>query len=320
MSVRNVIIVGSGPAGLTAAIYASRANLEPLLIEGYQSGGQLMLTSEVENFPGFRGGIMGPELMGEMRAQAARFGTEIITADATKVDLEGPIKKVWVDDDLYEGHTVIISTGAKAKLLGLENEGRLMGRGVSTCATCDGFFFGGKDIAVIGGGDSAMEEANFLTRFANKVYLVHRRDEFRASPIMVDRAKANPKIEFVVNTVVEDVLGEDAVTGMALYNRVTEERSEIAVEGFFVAIGHKPTTALFAGQIDMKDNGYIITSPNKHQQTATNIPGVYACGDVQDDHYRQAITAAGSGCQAALDAQHYIEALEDAAEAAAAPA
>ncbi len=320
MSVRNVIIVGSGPAGLTAAIYAARANLNPLLIEGYQSGGQLMLTSEVENFPGFRDGIMGPELMAEMRAQAARFGTEIITADATQVELEGAVKKVWIDDDVYEGHTVIISTGAKARLLGLENESRLMGRGVSTCATCDGFFFGGKDIAVIGGGDSAMEEAGFLTRFANKVYLVHRRDEFRASPIMVDRAKANPKIEIIVNTVVEDVVGEDAVEGMALHNTVTGERRTIPVEGFFVAIGHTPTTALFKGQVDMKDNGYILTSENKQHQSATNIPGVFACGDVQDDWYRQAITAAGSGCQAALDAQHFLEGLEEAAEEAAAAA
>lgn len=307
MDTRNIIIVGSGPAGLTAAIYAARGNLKPLVIEGYQSGGQLMLTSEVENFPGFEHGVMGPELMKNMRAQAVRFGAEFISADATKVELQGATKKVWVDKTEYHAKTVIISTGASANLLGLKNESRLMGRGVSTCATCDGFFFRDKPIAVIGGGDSAMEEANFLSRFGSRVYLIHRREDFKASQIMVDRARANPKVEFVLNTVLEDVLGENEVTGLKLKNLKTGATSELKVEGVFVAIGHTPNTKLFAGQITVDDKGYIRTSSDKTHVSATNIPGVYACGDVQDSRYRQAITAAGSGCAAALDAQHFLE-------------
>jgi thioredoxin reductase (NADPH) len=308
MDIRNIIIVGSGPAGLTAAIYAARGNLNPLVIEGYQSGGQLMLTSEVENFPGFEHGVMGPELMKNMRAQAVRFGAEFISADATKVELKDSVKKVWVDNKQYHGRTVIISTGASANLLGLKNESRLMGRGVSTCATCDGFFFKDRVIAVVGGGDSAMEEANFLTRFASKVYLIHRREDFKASKIMVDRAKANSKIEFVLNSVVEDVLGEDEVKGIKVKNIRTNEVTEIKLEGVFVAIGHTPNTKLFAGQVEVDGStGYIRTALDKSRVSATNLPGVYACGDVQDSRYRQAITAAGSGCAAALDAQHFLE-------------
>ena len=307
MTVRNIIIVGSGPAGLTAAIYAARGNLQPLVIEGYQPGGQLMLTSEVENFPGFKEGIMGPDLMINFRAQAERFGTEFITKDVTRVELAGEVKKVWVDDELYEGQAVIVSTGASANLLGLPNESRLMGRGVSTCATCDGFFFRGKEIAVIGGGDSAMEEANFLSRFASKVHLIHRRQAFRASKIMVDRANDNPKIEFVLDTVIEDVLGAEAVEGLKLRNVSTSRQWDLPLQGMFVAIGHTPNTKLFAGQLNMDDKGYILTATEKSHVTATNIPGVFACGDVQDSRYRQAITAAGSGCAAALDAEHYLE-------------
>jgi thioredoxin reductase (NADPH) len=311
MNTENVIIIGSGPAGLTAALYAARANLSPLCIEGYQPGGQLMITSEVENFPGFPHGIMGPELMMQMREQAERFGTRFVTADASRVDLTQPIKQVWLDEGgtevNYAAHTVIISTGARAKLLGLPNESRLMGRGVSACATCDGFFFRGQEIAVVGGGDSAMEEANFLTRFASKVYLIHRRDTFRASNIMIERTKNNPKIEFVLNQVLDDVLGADAVTGVRLKNTLNGELSELAVTGVFIAIGHAPNTDLFAGQLPRNETGYLITQRSAHQMTATQLPGVFACGDVQDDRYRQAISAAGTGCMAALDAQHYLE-------------
>jgi thioredoxin reductase (NADPH) len=310
--VRQIIIIGSGPAGLTAAIYTARANLEPLVIEGYQAGGQLMLTSEVENYPGFRNGIMGPELMIEFRAQAERFGAEFITKDVTKVDLLGDIKKVWIGDELYLAKSVIISSGASANLLGLKNESRLMGRGVSTCATCDGFFFRGKTICVVGGGDSAMEEANFLTRFAAKVYLIHRRSEFRASKIMLERAKNNPKIEFVLDTVVDDVMGDEIVSGIKLKNVKTGEISELKVDGVFVAIGHTPNTKLFEGQVKIDELGYVLTDTHKSRVSATNIPGVFACGDVQDQRYRQAITAAGSGCAAALDAEHYLEALHEA--------
>lgn len=305
---RNMIIVGSGPAGLTAAIYAARGNLKPLVIEGYQSGGQLMLTSEVENFPGFEKGVMGPELMKSMRAQAVRFGAEFISADATKVELKGPVKKVWVNNDLHEGRAVIISTGASANLLGLANESRLMGRGVSTCATCDGFFFKNKVIAVIGGGDSAMEEANFLTRYASKVYLIHRRDTFRASKIMVDRAKANPKIEFLLNTVTEDVLGAEGVEGVRIKDSKGVSR-DLKLDGVFVAIGHTPNTKLFSEHIQLDSKGYIVTTSQKDQVTATSAPGVFACGDVQDSRYRQAITAAGSGCAAALDAEHFLNSI-----------
>lgn len=306
-NVRDTIIVGSGPAGLTAAIYTARGNLAPLVIEGYQAGGQLMLTTDVENYPGFKDGIMGPELMMEFRSQAERFGAEFITKDATKVDLTSDPKKVWVDDDLYLAKSVIISTGASANLLGLENESRLMGRGVSTCATCDGFFFKDKTICVVGGGDSAMEEATFLTRFASKVYIIHRRQGFRASQIMLERAQNNPKIEFILDTVVTDVLGDDAVTGVKIKNVNTNEESELKVDGMFVAIGHTPNTKLFEGQLNMDDTGYILTSTDKANMSATNVPGVFACGDVQDSHYRQAVTAAGSGCAAAIDAEHYLE-------------
>jgi thioredoxin reductase (NADPH) len=314
MTEHNVIIIGSGPAGLTAAIYAARGQLNPLVIEGYQAGGQLMLTSEVENYPGFKDGIMGPDLMIEFRAQAERFGATFITKDVTKVDLSGETKKVWVEDDLYTTRAVIISTGASANLLGLKNESRLMGRGVSTCATCDGFFFRDKSIAVAGGGDSAMEEGTFLTRFANKVYIIHRRDEFRASKIMVQKAIDNPKIEFILDTVVDDVLGDGKVTGLQLRNVKSGQMTGLDVEGFFVAIGHTPNTKLFAGQVDMDEQGYILTVSDKHSLSATSTPGVFACGDVQDSRYRQAITAAGSGCQAALDAEHYLESLGEGAE------
>lgn len=306
-NVRNVIIVGSGPAGLTAAIYTARGNLKPLMIEGYLPGGQLMTTTEVENYPGFRDGVLGPDLMTEFRAQAERFGTEFITKDVTKVDLESNPKKIWVDAELYLAKTVIISTGASANLLGLNNESRLMGRGVSTCATCDGFFFREKTIAVVGGGDSAMEEATFLTRFAAKVYIIHRREGFRASKIMLERAQNNPKIEFILNTIVTDVLGDEIVTGVKLKNVQTGQEEELKLDGLFIAIGHTPNTKLFEGQLKMDDQGYILTSTDKSHVTATNIPGVFACGDVQDSRYRQAVTAAGSGCAAAIDAEHYLE-------------
>jgi thioredoxin reductase (NADPH) len=308
MSTRNVIIVGSGPAGLTAAIYAARGNLKPLVIEGYQSGGQLMLTSEVENFPGFRNGIMGPELMKEMREQAVRFGAEFISADATKVDLIGSTKKVWVDEQVFESKTLILSTGASANLLGLANESRLMGKGVSTCATCDGFFFRNKVVAIIGGGDSAMEEANFLTRYASKVYLIHRRADFKASKIMVDRTKANPKIEFILDTVIEDFLGSDGLTGLKIKNIKTGVSKELPLEGAFVAIGHTPNSKLFKDQIKVDEKGYVVTASDKSHVSATTVPGIFACGDLQDSRYRQAITAAGSGCAAALDAEHFLNA------------
>lgn len=307
---REVIIIGSGPAGLTAAIYTARANLKPLVFEGMQPGGQLMITTEVENFPGYRDGIMGPDLMEELRAQAERFGAEFITSDVTKVELNTDKKIVWDEDDAYEAKAVIISTGATANLLGLENESRLMGRGVSACATCDGFFFKDKEICVIGGGDSAMEEATYLTRFASKVSVIHRRDAFRASKIMVDKAEANEKIEFVLNSVPEDVLGDEKVTGVKLKNKVTGETSELNVEGVFVAIGHTPNTKIFEGQLDIDDKGFIITSNDKSKISSTSVPGVFACGDVQDPYYKQAITAAGSGCAAALDAERFIEAMQ----------
>ncbi|MCP5108832.1 MAG: thioredoxin-disulfide reductase [bacterium] len=307
MEKRDVIIIGSGPAGLTAAIYTARANLEPLVFEGLKAGGQLMITTEVENYPGFSEGINGPELMEELKAQAERFGAELEPEDVTKVELSKDKKIVWTEDDAYEAETVIISTGATANLLGLENETRLMGRGVSACATCDGFFFKDKIICVVGGGDSAMEEATYLTRFASKVYLIHRRDQFRASKIMVKTAEENPKIEFVLNSVPLDILGEDRVTAIKLKNTKTGEISDLEVNGVFMAIGHTPSTELFKGQLNMNEKGYLFTSENKNQLTATNIPGVFACGDVQDSNYRQAITAAGSGCMAALDAERYLE-------------
>ena len=306
MDTRNLIIIGSGPAGMSAAIYAARASLKPLLIEGYQAGGQLMITSEVENYPGFKDGVTGPELMAEFRSQAERFGAEILTSDVTKVELDGEVKKVWVEEEQYESRSVIIATGATANFLGLENEKRLLGRGVSACATCDGFFFQDRTICVIGGGDSAMEEATFLTRYASKVYLVHRRDEFRASKIMISKAEQDPKIEFILSSVLEDVLGEERVTGIRIRNKKTDEISELSLDGVFIAIGHTPNTKLFQGQIDMDEKGYITTSQDKSKQTGTNLNGVFACGDVQDSRYRQAITAAGSGCMAALDAEHFL--------------
>lgn len=311
MSRRNVIIIGSGPAGLTAAIYTARANLAPLIIEGEpsstsdQPGGQLMLTTDVENFPGFPEGIMGPELMQNFRDQAERFGAEFITDKVTKVDFSGSPKRVWIRDTEYTADAVIVSTGAQALMLGIDNEMRLMGRGVSTCATCDGFFFRDQHIVVVGGGDSAMEEANFLTRFASKVTIVHRRDELRASKIMQDRAKANPKIEFAWNSQVTEILGDDNVEGLVLASTVDGSTTQLDATGLFVAIGHRPNTDLFSGQLDMADNGYLVTQADS---SLTNVEGVFACGDVQDDTYRQAITAAGSGCMAALDAERWLEA------------
>ena len=317
--VRQVTIIGSGPAGLTAAIYAARANLEPLVLEGEpsstsdQPGGQLMLTTDVENFPGFPEGIMGPELMMNFRTQAARFGAQIETVKASKVDLSERPFKIWVGDTeapepTYLSESIIVSTGAQSLMLGLENESRLMGYGVSTCATCDGFFFRDQQIAVVGGGDSALEEANFLSRFASKVTIVVRRDELRASKIMQDRAKKNEKIEFLWNTIVTDVHGEDKVAGLAIENTQTGEAGTLDVTGMFVAIGHRPNTVLFEGQLDVKDNGYIVVEPNS---TRTKIEGVFVSGDVQDDYYRQAITAAGSGCMAAIDAERWLEAQHD---------
>ena len=308
---RNVIIIGSGPAGLTAAIYAARANLRPLVVEGEpsstsdQPGGQLMLTTEVENYPGFPDGIMGPELMQNFKAQAARFGAEFVTAKAGKVDFSGPPHRVEVDGSSYEASAIIVATGARSLMLGLENERRLLGYGVSTCATCDGFFHRGFEVAVIGGGDSAIEEALFLSKFATKVWIVHRRDELRASKIMQDRAFANERIDFKWNSVVVDVLGDHALDAVRLRDTISGEESDLPVHGLFVAIGHVPNTDLFKGWLDMEDTGYLIT---QHGSTFTNVEGVFACGDVQDHVYRQAITAAGSGCMAAIDAERWLEA------------
>lgn len=308
MEIRDVIIIGSGPSGLTAAIYAARANLKPLMIEGAAAGGQLMTTTEVENFPGFADGIMGPELMNQFRKQAERFDTEFITDDVTKVDLSGKIKKVWVGENEYQAKAVIISTGAKSKMIGLDSEWKLLGYGVSTCATCDGFFFSGHEIAVVGGGDSAMEEALFLSRFATKVTLIHRRDEFRASKIMQDRVMAHEKIELKLNSQVIEVKGDTKVTGLVLEDTVTGEKSDLDVTGLFVAIGHTPNTAIFKGQVDLDEMDYILTEGHS---TKTNLEGVYAAGDVADHVYRQAITAAGTGAMAAIEVERYLEALED---------
>ena len=307
--VRDVIIIGGGPAGYTAALYAARANLNPLVIEGFSWGGPLMITSEVENYPGYRYGIKGTEMMAEFRAQAARFGTEFITDDVTRVDLSERPFKIYVGDDEYLAETLIVATGATARQLGLESERSLHGRGVTYCATCDGAFYRDREVVVIGGGDSAMEEAIFLTKFASKVTIVHRRNDFRASPIMVDRARANEKIETLTPYVVEEVLGADAgkLTGVRLRNLENGETLDYPADGLFVAIGHDPTTKLFVDWLDHDENGYLIT---KGKTTETNIPGVFAAGDVQDHIYRQAVTAAGSGCAAALDAERFLAELE----------
>jgi thioredoxin reductase (NADPH) len=301
---RQVVIMGSGPAGLTAAIYAGRANLSPLIIEGIQAGGQLTLTTEVENYPGFQHAIMGPELIKEMRGQAERFGAEFLSGDITKADLKRkPITLTLDSEETIESRTLIIASGASAKMLGIASERRLIGHGVSTCATCDGYFFRGKELVVVGGGDTAMEEANFLTRFATRVVVVHRRDTLRASKIMQERALRNPQIRFIWNSVVEEILGDEVVTGVRLKDVMTNKMSEFPVAGVFVAIGHSPNTELFRGQLDMDPRGYILTG----KDTATNVPGVFAAGDVQDPRYRQAITAAGTGCMAAIDAERFLE-------------
>lgn len=304
--IENIIIIGSGPAGLTSAIYTSRANLEPFMIEGEEAGGQLMTTTEVENFPGFEHGITGPDLVTVMRKQAERFGTRFLTRNVTKVDFTQRPFKIWVGEKLHLAKAVIISTGASAKYLGLPSEKQYANRGVSACATCDGAFFRNQEIGVVGGGDTAMEEAQFLTRFASKVYLIHRRDSFRASKIMVERVLKNPKIEVLWNTAVEEVMGDGkSMTGAKIKNLATGALKDLPITGLFLAIGHKPNTDLFKGVLDMNETGYLITQPNT---TYTNIPGVFAAGDVQDHVYRQAITAAGTGCMAAIDAERWLEA------------
>jgi thioredoxin reductase (NADPH) len=305
--VREIIVIGGGPAAYTAALYSARANLNPLVIEGFAWGGQLMITSDVENYPGYADGVLGPEMMQDLRRQAERFGTEFLTDDVTKVDFSERPFRVWVGDDEYRAEAVVVTTGANARQLGLESEKRLQGRGVSYCAVCDAAFFKEKEIVVVGGGDSAMEEATFLAKFASKVTVIHRREGFRASPIMVDRARSNDKIEFMLDSVVEGVLGDETVTGVIVRNVKTDERTELPADGFFVAIGHDPNTALFRGQLDMDEAGYIET---KGKTTETNVEGVFAAGDVQDHVYRQAVTAAGSGCMAALDAERFLAAQE----------
>ena len=310
-----IIIIGSGPAGLTAAIYSARADLAPLVVEGEpsstsdQPGGQLMLTTDVENYPGFPNGIMGPQLMADMRAQAERFGAEILSRKVSRVDLSDRPFGVWIGDPeaptpTYTAEALIISTGAQSVMLGLEAEQRLIGHGLSTCATCDGFFFRDQEIAVVGGGDSAIQEATFLTKFANKVTVIHRRDKLRASKIMQQRAFDNPRIEFAWNTTVDEILGDTKVSGLRLRDTIDDGLRELPVTGVFISIGHRPNTALFAGQLDMDDNDYLITGPDR---STTNVEGVFACGDVQDHNYRQAVTAAASGCMAAIDAERWLE-------------
>ncbi|QIN77275.1 thioredoxin-disulfide reductase [Rubrobacter marinus] len=301
----DVVIIGSGPAGYTSALYASRANLETAVFQGFESGGQLMLTSDVENFPGYKDGVEGPEMMDELEAQAARFGAEMLPDNVERVDFSERPFKLWAEgeDEPTLAKAVVIATGAKAKWLGLEKEQHLMGKGVSGCATCDGFFFREKKVAVVGGGDTAMEEALFLTKFASEVFLIHRRDEFRASKIMVERARNNPKMTFVLDSEVEDILGENSVEGVRVKNVKTGEETEIAVEGFFTAIGHEPATAIFKGQVEMDGAGYIL----QKEHTMTSVPGVFAAGDVSDTRYRQAVTAAGDGCRSAIDAERWLE-------------
>ncbi|HEX4527544.1 MAG TPA: thioredoxin-disulfide reductase [Gaiellaceae bacterium] len=306
-NVRELIIVGGGPAGYTAALYAARADLEPLVIEGFQWGGQLMITSDVENYPGYADGVMGPEMMADFRRQAERFGAEFVTDDVTKVDFSEQPLRVWVGSDEYEARAVIIATGASARWLGIDSEEPHKGRGVSACATCDAAFFRDKDVYVVGGGDSAFEEALFLTKFASRVHLVHRRDEFRASRIMVDRAEQNEKLDFVRSAEVEEIIGEVKVEGLRLRSTADGKTWSVPADGLFVAIGHDPNTSLFVDQLDHDENGYLLTKPGS---TETNIPGVFAVGDVQDHIYRQAITAAGSGCMGALDAERFLATFE----------
>jgi|TARA_B110000240_G_scaffold39030_1_gene43322 thioredoxin reductase (NADPH) len=305
-TIHKTIIIGSGPAGLTAAIYAARANLNPIVFEGNQPGGQLTITTDVENYPGFPDGVLGPDMMDLFRKQAQRFGAECFYKYVSKVDFSSSPFKVYVQDEEYLAESVIVSTGASARMLGLKAEKELMGYGVSTCATCDGYFFKDKEIIVVGGGDSAMEEASFLTKFASKVTLIHRREEFRASKIMIDRVLDNPKIEIIKNAVVTDIFGsqKDGVSGVLLKDTIDGKERNFDCEGVFYGIGHKPNTGQFKGIIDLDDQGYIITNPGS---TLTNVAGIFACGDVQDSHYRQAITAAGSGCMAAIDAEKYLE-------------
>jgi thioredoxin reductase (NADPH) len=326
VEVRDVIIIGSGPAGLTAAIYTARANLSPLVIEGEpsstsdQPGGQLMLTTDVENYPGFPEGVMGPELMASFRAQAERFGAEVITEKVSRVDFSSAPYSVWIGDPTaadptFRAKAVIVSTGAQSLMLGLENEQRLIGYGVSTCATCDGFFFREREIAVVGGGDSAIEEALFLTKFASKVTIIHRRDELRASKIMQDRAFSNEKIHFLWNSVVTEIMGDTALEAIGILDTESGATTRFDVDGLFVAIGHRPNTDLFVDQLPLKENGYLITEPDSSR---TVVEGVFACGDVQDDYYRQAVTAAGSGCMAAIDAERWLESVAHSAAVASA--